>query len=369
MNFRQQKKCYNWNHEDPPLCISDLSVPIFGEEDDEEPDLESLTGCGKVQGSHAHNLWGAEWDFKEIFFDPELTDRPSKAEWNPVGFLDQIPSSDPPDLEERVDWWNSTESIPFLQQCPKDQAKEICEKKAIGLCEIAFDKGFYKFELYQKITNTTSVILAVVVMLFSITYAVYSEMTHRDRVRTRLKKQMEDSLSFKQNSAKIAPEGSDMAARDSRSQEKDEKFFKMLTTESGAKQVGTIRWWDINFMEQEMEDNYRKVSWSGDLCLPFAPALSEFALTLTLTLTYLPPLLFLSPLLLLCPSLCRPADAQPRKAQGDSLHDRRWDYSCVRVPVLHHQLARDHKLDSAHHAISVLLTCHPPDLQEQLHQS
>ncbi|GMI20739.1 hypothetical protein TrCOL_g9736 [Triparma columacea] len=259
MNFKEVKKCYNWNHEDPPLCISDLSVPIFGEQDDEEPDLESLTGCGKVQGSHAHNLWGAEWDFKEIFFDPELTDRPAKAEWNPVGFLDQIPTSDPPDLEERVDWWNSTESSPFLQQCPKDQAKEICEKKAIGLCEIAFDKGFYKFELYQKISNTTSVILAVVVMLFSITYAVYSEMTHRDRVRTRLKKQMEDSLSFKQNSAKIAPEGSDMAARDSRSQEKDEKFFQMLTTESGAKQVGTIRWWDINFMEQEMEDNYRKM--------------------------------------------------------------------------------------------------------------
>jgi len=99
-------------------------------------------------------------------------------------------------------------------------------------------------------------LLIILFFVISILYAAYIEKVHRDRVLARQRKQMEESISFKAtSSSKVAPESGIMR----RSENKDEKFFEMLATDSGGRQYGTLRWWDCNFMEQEMEDAYRKV--------------------------------------------------------------------------------------------------------------
>ena len=235
-------------------CLEDLSIPIFGVW--QESSSGNLSGCALVQEAHSHNLWGPMWDFNDAV-------GAARADWNPVSSLKTIDLT----YEQRQIYWNSSspngDPSAFLDQCPKEEAQMQCKLKAESLCDIAFDQGFHKYEVNRAITTDAGIGIALMVMVGSLCYAGYNEMVHRDRVKIRLKKQMEDSLSFKQTSAKVAPEGAvptSMSFRDRRNEEKDEKFFEMLTTESGAKRVGTIRWWDINFMEQEMEDMYRKVS-------------------------------------------------------------------------------------------------------------
>mmetsp|Transcript_6336 Transcript_6336/g.12510 ORF Transcript_6336/g.12510 Transcript_6336/m.12510 type:complete len:994 (-) Transcript_6336:76-3057(-) len=245
-------------------CISDLVEPIFGKRKSDgtkAPDLnpdwleEKISGteCSQVPDTMSHLLWGPDWVNRDMEYEGK-----SYAKWDPLDYEsgDAIRNGD----EIQLQWLDTNDRL----NCSETVAREICIKQAETLCNKTFAPSIGDIGGIYKLENSPSSVLRdygthliFFIMFGSIIYALYSEKIHRDRVLARQRKQQEDSISYKQSTAKIAPEGLEVS-RDRRNEEKDNQFFEMLTSDSGAKRHGTIRWWDINFLEQEMEDAFRK---------------------------------------------------------------------------------------------------------------
>ncbi|GMH49282.1 hypothetical protein TrLO_g9496 [Triparma laevis f. longispina] len=220
----------------------------------------------------SHLLWGPDWD------DPVIQREgvPAPGSWDPI--------------ETNVDPITSDGRLPWepKMNCSKSEAMNRCVSKAHDICTVAFNETFHKFENKAAIEKPVAIGLSIMVMMISISYALYVENLHRKRARVRSLARMELSMSSKRlyidvpdgsadspthagggggrghSKSKISPEAGSVGAMFSQTMsagvldDKVERFFKLITNIEKKEIAGTIQWWDCNFEEQEMEDMYRR---------------------------------------------------------------------------------------------------------------
>jgi hypothetical protein len=161
----------------------------------------------------------------------------------------------------------------FDETCTQRFVQQKCDEKAEELCATFLNSSAMMPEEFPSFDKSVSKIVAIGFLILLALHATYSELRYAKDYET-------DDL-----------------------------------TKTNEIPQGSIRWWDINFMEQEMEDMYRKVSRSVDrrfdCCLPISSTLALdpfFFKLLLLTSTLTPTSTSTSP-------NPPPADGQPRQTQ------------------------------------------------------
>jgi len=214
--------------------------------------------CENVHRTMPHLLWGPEWD------DPEKAASGAKGEWYPIDGYEDPSSHGPNDPWEPV------------MNCSKSYAKDKCIVKAEQLCDTAFNRTLHKSPNKPEIDRLGALSLILVVMAVAYAYAFAKEKNHRERVQARMIKRLQRSqklsepLAIPDGSAEsnakdnspgsIVPEelvGTSMPGEDV-VDAKAERFFKLLVSTNNDEIAGTLQWWDCNFLEQEMEDMFRR---------------------------------------------------------------------------------------------------------------
>jgi hypothetical protein len=230
--------------------------------------------CYNVSNTMSHLLWGPEWADTTPMTGK---DEKKRAEWQPIWF-----ETDYPYIPTNEEEWEK-ERLP----CEKEDMKKYCNIRAEQLCDIAFgDLGnqgtndptknttnFHRFSpkdhLNSEDTNSP-IFIILALFFFSFLYAGKVHKDHTDRVKARQKRQLEESVSTRHvgSGSQVTPDGEVDMERMMSLEERNNKFFDLMTKKNdkdSTSMAGTIRPWDINFEEQEMEDMYRRMQLGENL--------------------------------------------------------------------------------------------------------